>query len=286
MSADTTALRRHVETLAAAPRPPGSRQHRRALGHIEASLRGAGWRVRREPFAEVLAGVNLVAERDRSPADRSPLFIVGAHYDSRPETPGADDNASAVAALLQLASLLRDEAERSAVHLQLVAYDEEERGTLGSSHHADEIRRRELPFAGMVSLEMLGYRDPAPGSQNVPARLEGLYPSTGDFIGVIGNERSRALLDRFSSAMREIASLRVESLVLPGNGESLPPARLSDHAPFWDRGFPALMITDTSFFRNPHYHQPSDTPETLDYEFLALVTDGVAEAVRAVLRQG
>ncbi len=112
----------------------------------------------------------------------------------------------------------------------------------------------------MISLEMLGYTDHRPGSQQLPPHLKGLYPDVGDFIGVVGNEASKPLLAAVTAGLRRIDGLPVQSLAVPGDGTLLPVTRLSDHASFWDRGLPALMITDTSFFRNPHYHQPTDAP--------------------------
>ena len=131
----------------------------------------------------------------------------------------------------------------------------------------------------MISLEMLGYTDHRPGSQQLPPHLKGLYPDVGDFIGVVGNEASKPLLAAATAGLKRVAGLPVQTLAVPGDGTLLPVTRLSDHASFWDRGLPALMITDTSFFRNPHYHQPTDAPATLDYPFLARVTAGVCLAV-------
>ncbi len=284
MTVDRDRLRRHVELLAAAPRPAESAALGRARDHVEQALREAGWPVRREAFtAGSFEGVNLVAEIDAAAGDSRPLFIVTAHVDSRSGTPGADDNASAVAALLELARLARPAAAKASTRLRLIATDLEECGMLGAAHHARGLRADGAALMGMVSLEMLGYRDPTPGSQQMPKALEGLYPDTGDFIAVVGNERSAALLARFATAMKRTPGLTVESLAVPGDGETFPATRLSDHSAFWDEGFQALMVTDTSFFRNPHYHMPSDTPETLDYEFLTAVTQGVAEAIREIL---
>src|SRR5262249_3466014 len=131
---------------------------------------------------------------------------------------------------------------------------------------------------------MLGYADHRPGSQGLPPHLAPFYPNVGNFIGVCGNTASEALLRVFVEGMKTVAGLPVEVIAVPGNGEALREVRLSDHSSFWDFGFPALMITDTSFFRNPHYHRPSDTPETLDYSFLAKVTAGVRAAVERLLR--
>jgi len=131
---------------------------------------------------------------------------------------------------------------------------------------------------------MLGYTDPRPGGQRLPPQLAGLYPDVGDFIGVIANQASRALVGPVSQELRKIEGLPVQELVVPGDGSALPDSRRSDHASFWDQGRPALMLTDTSFLRNPHYHQPTDTPETLDYPFLARVTAGVCLVVEDLLR--
>jgi Zn-dependent M28 family amino/carboxypeptidase len=203
-----------------------------------------------------------------------------------PRCPGADDNASAVAALLELARWVGpylDKLARFAARLQLAAYDLEESGFIGSLSHCRQLLRGLTPVSGMMSLEMLGYTDARPGSQQLPPELAGKYPDVGNFIGVCGNEDSRELIELTTASLKSIEGLPVESLAVPDRGEALPPTRLSDHSSFWDHGYPALMITDTSFMRNPHYHQQSDTADTLDYAFLAKVTAGVCVAVRRLL---
>jgi hypothetical protein len=120
----------------------------------------------------------------------------------------------------------------------------------------------------------------------LPPELAGRYPDVGDFIGVVGNEASGALVEAVVQSLRQIDGLPVQTLLVPGNGAVLPESRLSDHASFWDRGLPALMVTDTSFLRNPHYHQASDTPDTLDYPFLTQVTAGICLAVERLLSSG
>jgi Zn-dependent M28 family amino/carboxypeptidase len=282
-------LRHHVEVLAQSPRVPTSRAHRDAEDYIADQLQAAGFAVQEAGYLpEGTPCTNLIA---RLPPENTqhPLVIIGAHYDTVPDSPGADDNASAVAALLEVARWLgpRLAAGVSALtgRIQLVAYDLEEYGYVGSSIHSSELAKAGAAVRGMISLEMLGYTDQRPGSQQLPPSLAGLYPNVANFIGVCGNEASRSLLEPVVAAMKGIAGLPVESLVVPGCGETLPPVRLSDHASFWDRGYPALMITDTSFMRNPHYHQPSDTPDTLDYPFLAKVTAGVCDAVWRLLQE-
>jgi Zn-dependent M28 family amino/carboxypeptidase len=276
-------LRQHVEELAATPRPPESAAHRRAGDYIRARFQEAGFIVDEQPFDLTgHPGLNLLT-RPQPENSTLPLVIIGAHYDSIPDSPGADDNASGVAALLELASWMGPRlAEASAwkARLLLAAYDQEEYGLVGSTYHSMKVRE---PVRGMMSLEMLGYIDNRPGSQQLPPHLAHLYPDVGNFIGVVGNQVSRRFVEETTTGMRQVKELPIESMIVPGNGEVLPETRLSDHASFWDAGQPALMITDTSFFRNPHYHQPSDTPATLDYLFLAHVTTGVCLAVERLL---
>jgi len=283
----TQRVQEHVAALARTPRTPGSKEHRQAAEYIRHHFELAGLGVQEMPFDEGgFVGTNLLARPLPNPADL-PLLIVGAHYDSVPGTPGADDNASAVAALLELARWIQLRLVSSGTgfcQLELVAYDLEEYGFVGSFVHSHEVQRSGTNVRGMLSLEMLGYTDHRPHSQHLPPHLAKLYPNVGNFIGVCGNEASRRLLQAVTQAMKTVPGLPVESLAVPGKGEVLPEIRLSDHSSFWDRDYPALMITDTSFLRNPHYHQPSDTPQTLDYAFLAKVTAGVCEAVGSILQ--
>jgi Zn-dependent M28 family amino/carboxypeptidase len=153
---------------------------------------------------------------------------------------------------------------------------------VGSTHFARKLKGAGAKVDAMLSLEMVGYTDSRPGSQKYPVGLGRLYPDRGDFIGVIGNWRSNRLLRRFAQSLRQVDGLPVETLSLPGNGRFVPAARLSDHAPFWDLGFSALLITDTAFLRNPHYHRASDTLESLDISFMAKVCEGVIRGVLAL----
>jgi Zn-dependent M28 family amino/carboxypeptidase len=283
-------LRRHVERLAKVPRPPGSSEHAQAHTYLTQELSAAGFVVSCERgicHGQSVSNAYANLLTAPMPADPNlPLFVVAAHYDSIPTSPGADDNASALAALIELARWVRPKLDAVTAwnaRVQLAAYDLEEYGLIGSFGHAAQLKRAGTPLAGMISLEMLGYIDRRPGSQHLPPALAGIYPDTGDFIGVVGNEASAGLLQKVVTAMKTVPGLPVEYMAVPGDGSVFPETRLSDHSSFWDHGLPALMITDTSFFRNPHYHQPSDTPETLDYEFLAKVTQGVCEATWAVL---
>jgi aminopeptidase YwaD len=199
------------------------------------------------------------------------LVLVGAHYDAVPGCPGADDNGSALAVLLELARAFGDAPARRPI--RLIAFDLEERDRAGSRAYAEEVRSRGEPLLLMISLEMLGYRDCRRGSQRYPAGLRFMYPDRGDFIGLIGNFRALPQLWCLAHQVRK--AVPCEFLAVPFRGRMLADTRRSDHASFWDLGYPAVMVTDTANMRNPHYHQPSDRIETLDLEFLAAVCRGL-----------
>ncbi len=283
----TERLREHVQRLARVPRPPGSAAHAQARDYIRDHLQQAGFVVETAVHDEGSVHCENLLTRPYPGDLRLPLVIVAAHYDSVPDSPGADDNASAVAALLEVASWLGPRLaslEARGARLQLASYDLEVYGLIGSHLHARELADKKTDLRAMIALEMLGYTDARPGSQRLPPALVGLYPNIGNFIGVVGNEASASLLRLVVGQMKTARDLPVESMAVPGDGSLLRETRLSDHSAFWDHGFPALMITDTSFFRNPHYHTPRDTPETLDYEFLAKVTSGLCVAVARLLQ--
>lgn len=211
---------------------------------------------------------------------KNSCFIVAAHFDAVENSPGADDNASGVAALLEIARTLADEPLNHSV--EFVSFNLEEFGMVGSAHYVKDLKNERREIAGMISLEMIGYTDSRKGSQKLPPALRDRFRDTGDFIGLVANSKSKNMLEIFYREMGQIEGLPVEHLTLPFNGWFLPAARLSDHSPFWDAGYPALLITDTSFFRNPNYHLPSDTVSTLNPDFILKVTEGTARAVRAM----
>ena len=295
---DRTRIEAHLYELTKIPRPCHSKELEAARGYVTGFLEEYGWDVRRHDFdvlndvgelnlGENLHGTNLVATRHGKFDPARPRLCVGAHLDSRPDTPGADDNASAVAAMLEIARLLPAAwPDGAQLELELVAFDLEENGMLGGREHARFSRGSGVDLRGMVSLEMLGYCDHTPGSQSLPRTLRGLYPDTGNFIAVIGNQNSTKLIEQFAAGMESVDGLPVEKLQVPDNGNGLQATRLSDHSPFWDAGYPALMITDTSFMRNPHYHMPTDTVDTLDMQFLHLVTEASVNATRRLIAEG
>ena len=203
-------------------------------------------------------------------------FLLGAHYDTVEGSPGADDNASAIAGLLEIARLLQPVELKT--HLLFVGFTLEEYGFIGSNHYAKKAREIQDPIVGMISLEMLGYRSQDPGSQTYPPYVDAnKYPDKGDFIAIVGNDPSAGLVEKIEDKMKQtIPSLPIETLVLPSTGEDFIDIRLSDHFPFWENGYQAVMITDTAYFRNPNYHKPTDTLETLDIDFIKDISSGVA----------
>jgi hypothetical protein len=218
---------------------------------------------------------NILAEK-RGTTSPERILILGAHYDTVPGSPGADDNSSAIAVLLEVARNIQKVSLRST--LKLVAFTLEECGYAGSLHYAERAKEGGEKILGMISLEMVGFTGPR---QDYPPYLDPkYYPTVGDFIGVIGNERSEALWENVRRSFKtHIPRLPSEFLLVPGKGEGMEEVRLSDHSPFWDHGFPALLVTDTAFLRNPNYHLPSDTMETLDFEFMKKVAVGVYYSV-------
>jgi aminopeptidase YwaD len=223
---------------------------------------------------------NISAEK-RGTTSPDKVLILGAHYDTVPGSPGADDNSSAIAVLLEVARNIQKVSLGST--LKLVAFALEECGYAGSIHYAERAREGGEKILGMISLEMVGFTGPR---QDYPPYLDPkYYPNVGDFIVIIGNERSKELLETVRRSFKTcIPQLPSEFLLVPGNGEGLEETRLSDHSPFWDQGFSALMVTDTAFLRNPNYHLPSDTIETLDFEFMKKVAVGIYYSIVELAR--
>ena len=227
------------------------------------------------PYREMSVS-NVVAELSFGSAP-SHHYVIGAHYDSVTGTVGADDNASAVAVLLETARELWAVAGGRSLDLKVtfIAFALEEPpvyGTrfMGSRVYAAKARREKLALDGMICLEMVGYTCREPGCQRYPFPLMFFgYPKEGNFIGIVGNFGSRSFSRMLVKSFGQNTRLPVVSLSVPLDGWLLPAVRLSDHASFWDKGFPAVMVTDSAFFRNPHYHLPSDTMDKLDLDFMA-----------------
>lgn len=215
------------------------------------------------------------------------IILLGAHYDTVHSTPGADDNASAVAVLLEVSRLLREQPSKRTIRYVAFACEEPPYfnvGSMGSQYHARQSRLRGDKILGMLCLEMVGYYSSADNSQSVPPLIpkwmRRFFPHRGDFLAAVGNMPSWKLCWRFRRGFKRGArSMPLFSICLP---ERIHEIRLSDNSSFWDQGYPALMLTDTSFLRNPNYHRATDTPDTLDYQRMTEVTLGVASAMRCL----
>ncbi|BFU89056.1 MAG: peptidase M28 [Nitrospira sp.] len=215
------------------------------------------------------------------PSQSAPPLILAAHFDTVQGSPGADDNASALAVLLHIARQVR--AMPLARPIRFIAFNLEEDNLLGSSAYTALLRKNREAIHGAIVLECVGYASDHERSQKIPPGVPIAVPTTGNFLAVIGNEQSQALTGAVAKAIQ--SHLPIVPLVVPGNGEKLPDTRRSDHTSFWEQGFQAVMLTDTANFRNPHYHRPSDTLDTLNLDFLASVADGVTAAVMALAGQ-
>lgn len=227
----------------------------------------------------ILAG-NVIAHVG---SDSGPRVVIGAHYDTCGAHPGADDNASGVAGLLELAR--RFAAHPPEGRVDLVAYTLEEPPSYATEHmgsfvHASSLKKDGVEVKAMISLEMIGTFSDAPGSQRFPSSLVGaLYPDRGDFIAVVGDFGQIGLTRATKRSMLAASPLPVRSINAP---RSLPGIDFSDHRSYWAHDYPAVMVTDTAFFRNDRYHTDGDTPDRLDYRRMAQVVDGVEGAVRTL----
>ena len=220
---------------------------------------------------------NVIAEVKGSSRTEE-IVIIGAHYDSREGTPGADDNASGTAAVLALARRYAKEHPARTVRFLLFPNEEYFRQeAMGSVVYARLCRSRNEDVVAMVSVETIGYFSDAAGSQQYPFPVNLLYPDRGSFIGFVGNLASRELVREALGAFRKGAGIGSEGVAAP---ESVEGVDWSDHWSFWREGYPGIMITDTAPFRNPNYHRATDVPDTLDYHRMARVVSGLARVVR------
>lgn len=251
-----------------------------AARFIEAELASFGCVVSNQVFTyngNVLE--NIIAERKgiRIPEE---IMIIGAHYDTVRSTPGADDNASGVAGLLATAKLLAE--KELGLTVRFVAFGFEEppayrTKNMGSYHYAHSLQQRRENLLGMICLEMIGFFCDREGSQHYPLPFMKLkFPKTGNFIAMVGNRASKPFTDRVAGLFRGATDLPLVTLNAPAIVVGID---FSDHWSFHKFGYPALMVTDTAFYRNPNYHASSDLPETLDYTRMAKVVEGIAGAL-------
>jgi aminopeptidase YwaD len=275
-------LKEHVKNIHFDRNPyHGYPKLEQAAQYIEKEFLKTGLDVKEDHFEwEGKSYKNIVAEK-RGVTSPHRVLILGAHYDTVPGSPGADDNASAVALLLEVARNIQAVPLGSTV--RLIAFSLEEYDYGGSAHYVEGLKKGGEEILGMISVEMVGFTAPR---QDYPPYLNPKhYPNVGDFIAIIGNERSRELLEKVCQSFKTNSpQLPLELLVVPGNGEAMEEARLSDHSPFWDQGLSALMVTDTGFLRNPNYHLSSDRIETLNFEFMQKVAIGVYYSVVELAR--
>jgi Zn-dependent M28 family amino/carboxypeptidase len=270
---------RHLQSLVG-ERHPQSTPHAlaQAAEYLATQFAAYGWTTSGQPFRALgksyfnILGVKWPPGHAAKEA-QAPLLI-GAHYDTVVGSPGADDNASALAVLLESAHRLKHLVVARPVWL--AAFCLEEEGLLGSRAFISGLKQTGQSLHAAIVLECVGYASRDAGSQRTPPGLPIAVPTVGNFLGIIGNEASRELVAAVERSARKLApATPTLALTVPGRGESLPDVRRSDHAAFWDEGYPAVMLTDTANFRNPHYHQPTDTLDVLDLDFL----EGVCEIV-------
>ncbi len=253
--------------------------------YIAEELEKVGLRVQRQIYQIDSKPVANVWTELPGKSKAKEIIVVGAHYDTAPGgTPGADDNASGVAGLLALGRSLA--GKQFARTLRLVAFVNEEppyfqTERMGSLVYAKKCQADGDQVVGMIALEMLGYYSDTTGSQKYPFPLSAFYPKTGDFIAFVGNTSSRWLVREALASFRQNASIPSQGAALPG---FLPGIGFSDHWSFWQIGVPAIMVTDTAFFRNANYHEPTDTPDTLDYQRMARVLTGLEKVVSDLLK--
>lgn len=222
---------------------------------------------------------NLILNLNSAANAHLPPILIGAHYDAVPGTPGADDNATGVAVLLALATVFSTSPLK--YPLRLVAFDLEEYGLLGSTAYAQELRDNKQKLRLMLSLEMLGYCNDAPGSQTYPDLIKPFYSDCANFIALVGNLSAIPDLFRLSKEMKK-HGIPIEILPDPSSGRLVPITGFSDHRPFWQQKYRAIMVTDTAMLRNPHYHKATDTIKTLNLDFLTNTCQSLIAALETL----
>ncbi len=276
-------LKAHIATIAA-------REHNldhydeleKVALYIERALAGYGYKTVPQQYTmrgKQIRNIEATIEGETPDAE---TIVIGAHYDSAEDTPGADDNATGTAAVLELARLLSDLKGKTPKRIRLVLFVNEEppyfaTSDMGSARYARALAQRRERVIAMYSLETLGFYSDADGSQKYPFPLGLLFPDRGDFISFVGLLGSRSLVHHAIRSFRSHTQFPSIGGVAPG---FIAGIAWSDHRSFAYEGFPALMITDTAPFRNPHYHEPTDTPDKIDNERLARVVKGIERVIR------
>jgi Zn-dependent M28 family amino/carboxypeptidase len=243
--------------------------------YLKEQLAAAGYEVTEHSFPTKGSLTPNLEATLKGTSHPNEIVVVGAHYDTTQRSPGADDNASGCAAVLALARSFKDKPQPRTI--RFVLFPNEELPTGGTSEMGSWIYTKKARASGdnitaMLSLEMLGYYTDAPNSQKYPAPLSSFYPTTGNFIAFVSNYDNRALVKQCVRAFRAGAQFPSEGAALPN---VIRDVGRSDHWGFWKEGYRALMVTDTANFRNPNYHGPNDTPDTLNYDSMARVVEGL-----------
>jgi len=270
----------HLTTLARERHPRTSPEALRETGsYLAQQFTDSGLAVAQHPFdAWGQAYDNVIATKPAAHGHPAAPLILAAHYDTVEGSPGADDNASGLVVLLDVAHRLTQTPLARSV--QFIAFCLEEENLLGSRAYTAQLTATGQSIHGAIVLECVGYASDLDGSQNTPPGIPVAVPPIGNFLAVIGNETSASFTGAVAQAMNR--SVPIVPLIVPDNGELLPDTRRSDHTAFWERGFHAVMVTDTANFRNPHYHRPTDTIDTLNLDFLSSVAQAVTAAVVAL----
>lgn len=279
MSADRRHLLEDLRRLVGERHPHSSPiRLRETEAYLEQQLAQAGLTVTTQPFpalGSTYRNVIGMIQPARAQGQSEPPLLIGAHFDTVEGSPGADDNSSALAVMLHVARQVRSMKLGRPIHF--LAFNLEEENLLGSQAYTALLRKNNEAIHGAIVLECVGYASHQANSQKIPPGIPIAVPTTGNFLAVIGNERSQSLTGSVAQAMK--SHLPIVPLVVPGNGEKLPDTRRSDHTSFWESRFPAVMLTDTANFRNPHYHRPTDTLNTLNLDFIVSVADGLTATV-------
>lgn len=275
-----SSLETHVLKLTGTERPR-SYMHMESLNaaadYVEAELKKIGLATKRQEYgASGKVFRNIIC---RIEAGSPKTVLLGAHYDVSGAGPGADDNASGIAGLIELARILHGDKDKLKSSVEIIAFTNEEppffrTKAMGSYVHAQSIRDRKRAIEYMVVLEMIGFYSEKAESQTYPiASMRQIYPSTGNFVAIVGNNNSAGTVASIKQAIQKNTAVDCQSLIAP---PSLPGMDFSDHLNYWVLGVKAVMITDTAFYRNKNYHQRTDTPGTLNYQKMAEVVKGLA----------
>ena len=257
---------------------------RQAADYIEGELGGLGYATARQTYEVSRLPVSNIHAELRGTTNPDEILVVGAHYDTVGGCPGANDNGTGVAAVLDLARRLAQRPQPRTIRFAGFVNEEPQffqTAQMGSVLFADAAKARGERIIGMLSLETMGYYSDERGSQTYPVEaMKHLYPDIGNFIGFVSNEESAPLLHAAARAFAQISTVPVQAAAMPAG---LPGAGWSDHWAFWQAGYPALMITDTAPFRYPYYHTAQDTPDKLDYDRMARVVAGVDKILKELV---